>query len=731
MAIRKAQWKTNTQFAYTDALGGSVAPDFDGTEIVGIGASACIQLEDEGTASDDVPFTNPANYIYDPTKIDVAGGRAALVATALNSYNWPFTNPANYTYDPSKIEVTAGVARLKGSPLAPYAWWHLNEAAGFTANDSSGNGRNGTLINMESPGDWVPGKLNNCLRFDGVNEYVDCGNIANFERNVPFSVEFWCKTSTASRMIMSKCNGTVGWEIYIATGGKIFFSLNSNTGTVDRITRYSLSSVTDGAWHHVVCTYDGSSDYSGMKIYVDNVEEANSGTNSLTASILSGVNLNIARRPTGILEYNGDLDEIVIYSQELSAAEVAYRWNAGAGTEIMPGAYPSDDPDIVTNNGWAFFNPISSFAVTSTIPAHTGIQYQLSSDDGVTWKWWNGMSWVAITGGQTDTWYYNNESNDALEVHSNIADLAVAGTLKIRSFLHTSDHFVRPELDNILVEEGASYPVGSWPIEMNTDIQPSRVAQWIQTTETVIKPANTDIEYQYSIDSGVSWNGTWLTESQLETAVQSIATVGDGTDRIRFKFQLTTSAGNRTPVIDNLNIAYNRGYKLTGTYTSTVYRPYPAYFNGIYLETIEFEVVDPSGTTVTIRFRPSVHALAEWPDKPWPQYNNGDDLAVCADEMQWEATLTTDHPLKTPKVNWLEISYHLPVGILKNIDDNTDFVKKLEEGKWDLTDLDGGTWIAYEEDNITEVARFATYDKDGNRTNVPADIVTRVRIPSP
>jgi hypothetical protein len=724
MAIRKAQWKTNTQFAYTDALGGSVAPDFDGTEIVGIGASACIQLEDEGTASDDVPFTNPANYTYDPTKILVAGDRATLFATVLNSYNWPFTNPANYTYDPSKIEVTGGVARLVGAPLTPYAWWHFNESSGIIAHDSSGFGRDGTLINMEDV-DWVAGKLHNCLRFDGINECVDCGNIADFERDKDFSVEFWIRTTSAGTFIVARGIPTRGWCAYISGSGMLYTYLRSDMS--NQLIRYSNIAINDGAWHHCVMTYDGSSLVTGINFYIDGVLSNGTTSGTLTDTISTAGNLFVAARAGGTCTA-GDIDEVVIYDQELSALEVSYRYNGGAGTESMPGAYPSDNPDIVTNNGWAFSNPISSFTVTSTIPAHTGIQYQLSSDDGVTWKWWNGVSWVAITGGQTDTWYYNNESNNALEVHSNIADLAVAGTLKIRSFLHTSDGSVRPELDNILVEEGASYPVGSWPIEMNTDIQPSRVAQWIQTTETVIKPANTDIEYQYSIDSGVSWNGTWLTESQLETAVQGIATVGDGTDRIRFKFQLTTSAGNRTPVIDNLNIAYNRGYKLTGTYTSTVYRPYPAYFNGIYLETIEFEVVDPSGTTVTIRFRPSVHALAEWPDKPWPQYNNGDDLAVCADEMQWEATLTTDHPLKTPKVNWLEISYHLPVGILKNIDDNTDFVKKLEEGKWDLTDLDGGTWIAYEEDNITEVARFATYDKDGNRTNDPTKIVKRLRI---
>ncbi len=49
------------------------------------------------------------------------------------------------------------------------AHWSFNEGFGFTANDSSGNGNTGTLVNGPA---WVDGKLGKALDFSGSNDYV-------------------------------------------------------------------------------------------------------------------------------------------------------------------------------------------------------------------------------------------------------------------------------------------------------------------------------------------------------------------------------------------------------------------------------------------------------------------------------------------------------------------------------------------------------------------------------
>ncbi|GAG99723.1 unnamed protein product, partial [marine sediment metagenome] len=75
-----------------------------------------------------------------------------------------------------------------------YAHWKLNESSGTNVPDTSGNSRNGTCTNMED-GDWVAGKLNNCLYFDGAIEYVAFG-VLSWPSNI--SVEAWINMDTVS-----------------------------------------------------------------------------------------------------------------------------------------------------------------------------------------------------------------------------------------------------------------------------------------------------------------------------------------------------------------------------------------------------------------------------------------------------------------------------------------------------------------------------------------------------
>ena len=49
--------------------------------------------------------------------------------------------------------------------------WKLDEAAGTTAADSSGNGNHGTLTNMAGT-EWTTGQVDGALEFDGNNDYI-------------------------------------------------------------------------------------------------------------------------------------------------------------------------------------------------------------------------------------------------------------------------------------------------------------------------------------------------------------------------------------------------------------------------------------------------------------------------------------------------------------------------------------------------------------------------------
>lgn len=215
-----------------------------------------------------------------------------------------------------------------------YAHWHLDEASGTNASDSSGNGRNGTLVNMIDA-DWQAGKLKNCLFFDGINDYVDFGNIAAFERTQAFSVEVWIKSDvTGTHEILSKLNLAspyTGWDYFVnasALGFRLLHDITTNGIIVS-----AAVTVLDGAWHHIVVTYDGSSNASGCKMYVDSASKTVvASLDNLNLTIVNTTPLTMAKNQAGAF-FSKLIDEVVIYNRVITQTEVTGRYNSGIGTE--------------------------------------------------------------------------------------------------------------------------------------------------------------------------------------------------------------------------------------------------------------------------------------------------------------------------------------------------------------------------------------------------------------
>lgn len=362
----------------------------------------------------------------------------------MSTFVTPFTIPGNYTFDPNKIEVVGGLAKLREDLSSVYARWHLNESSGSNAPDDSGNNRNGTLINNPA---WVAGKINNALAFvSASSQYVTAGDIAAFERTQPFSVESWIKTTelTDPTMIVARMQNVSpdrGWQFYKpANTGTVRLDLANNFGTLNVIRVTTVASINDGSFHHVVATYDGSSNSSGIKIYIDGVlVSVNQELDGLTGTIVpSGVDLNIGARG-GIFNWNGDLDEVVIYNKELTAAEVSFRYNSGTGRENF--VFHSDSPTIFKTLGdAAFILSWTNFVVTQGT-VEGSLTYQLS-EDGITWKFWNGSAWIVV--GAND---YNSEAT----INTNIATFpTVAQKIFVKTFF-ISDGTQRVEIDEIQI----------------------------------------------------------------------------------------------------------------------------------------------------------------------------------------------------------------------------------------------------------------------------------------
>jgi hypothetical protein len=216
------------------------------------------------------------------------------------------------------------------------SWWPMGSEDGD-------QDRPGELVNMDSSDvslDGPGGVLGSSLLFVySSTKRVNIGDAFNFEHDQPFSFSCWVKTTAGGWLFgKQKTTSSTGYLFGIhpsgwPTGGRLELAL-VDTWITATTNVQGITNVNDGAWHHVVVTYSGNSDVSGMKFYVDDTLLTNANQyNSMTASdsIIDTAPLYLGDRQVDETVYSlgGRMTGNAIYAKELSAAEVTAIYNTG------------------------------------------------------------------------------------------------------------------------------------------------------------------------------------------------------------------------------------------------------------------------------------------------------------------------------------------------------------------------------------------------------------------
>jgi hypothetical protein len=186
------------------------------------------------------------------------------------------------------------------------------------------------------------------LFLDGVNEYVTMGDVSalQFERTNTFSLSAWIRTTknTAAQQIVGKqesstgTNPARGYSFHVINPtGQLRVRIVGVSGTSDITLRTVRGIFADGYWHHAVVTYAGTSLASGVKIYVDGVEEVVVvETNNLSSTILTTASFIVGVRFTTTLElpFEGPIDDVAVYNAVLTAANVTTIYNGGTPPDL-------------------------------------------------------------------------------------------------------------------------------------------------------------------------------------------------------------------------------------------------------------------------------------------------------------------------------------------------------------------------------------------------------------
>jgi len=170
------------------------------------------------------------------------------------------------------------------------------------------------------------------LMFDGNDDYVNVGDIATVDALTSFSTCAWVNndTLTTDSMIWSKVDNST-WsgimfvkDIVGQVSGrtnvyKIWVGQNSAAAYIEGAT----NSATTGAWQQVCATFTANS-ATGLRLYVNGVEDANSPVSTVGITGLdAGTNsLTIGKYNNGTSYVDGSIDNIQIYNRVLAGSEM-------------------------------------------------------------------------------------------------------------------------------------------------------------------------------------------------------------------------------------------------------------------------------------------------------------------------------------------------------------------------------------------------------------------------
>jgi len=209
-------------------------------------------------------------------------------------------------------------------------YWNMDEGTGTTAYDSSDNSNDGTLTNgpkwtTDSPPLQGGAGGGSSLQFDGVDDYVGCGNDKSLNITDAITIEAWVKSNSISsyQHIVDKGGGNESAYQISLFSSKMYGWIKTQDGVRHS---YKGSAVLESEkWYHLVATYDGST----LKYYVNSNKDFDSGSDFSGKIYVNNMNLLIGVEGGYGVLFNGSIDEVRIYNRALSAEEVRYHYNRG------------------------------------------------------------------------------------------------------------------------------------------------------------------------------------------------------------------------------------------------------------------------------------------------------------------------------------------------------------------------------------------------------------------
>lgn len=203
--------------------------------------------------------------------------------------------------------------------------WKLDETSSAVAADSSGFGRDMTVVGTPN---WTVGTMGNCLELNGTNR-AEVVSLLGSPKNI--TLAGWADLTAAD---------SNGAEL-ISLGD--YFAIRLDEGGSSRAVFYEGSSwgscsvsqtFANTGWHHIAAVFND--DQNTCKLYVDGVEAASvSTTVTIPYGALGTKTVIGAHGNSGTTrDFTGKLDDIRVYNRALCASEIQTLHNGAASEGV-------------------------------------------------------------------------------------------------------------------------------------------------------------------------------------------------------------------------------------------------------------------------------------------------------------------------------------------------------------------------------------------------------------
>ena len=322
-------------------------------------------------------------------------------------------------WDAGTSTLTLGVDAFANLPSDEnlVGYWAFDDGSGSVAVDGSGNGNDGTLVNMEEA-DWVDGVSGKCLSFDGSNEYVSIPNV--ILTNI-WTLSMWFNIDTIDSydMLYSGTDNTDIQLFFHATSKHLTTSVENT----ERDTGWDVSAHY-GEWHHVVWTHNNS---NNTIVYIDGEVVLNTTDATYTKS---DDNVCIGATLAGSFTIDGKIDEVRIYNRALTPSEVKALFLYPAGNKATKISGSQITTGKIQSTNWVDGTSGSMLDLDNELFA---IKDDTFGNSGIQIMWDSGAKFYAGDGANEYLKYIQGTGLSLSSAHENAITIEDGGSVKLEA----------------------------------------------------------------------------------------------------------------------------------------------------------------------------------------------------------------------------------------------------------------------------------------------------------